>query len=335
MTDRLARALDDVRRRWVPDRRLGVFDVALDAAARRIAGVTTSRDGAAALRRLAADAALTADLTLLPDESAAREPAAIVTAAAAPLLERPAAAGPRAGEVLHGERLAILQRRGAWRRVRAADGYHAWLHEGYLASGSDEWAEDWERRATAWSLGADLRFDGARLRVPLGARLALRRDGAVEAADGRIGAVAAGVVRHAVEAGAEARLVAAPEWALRWLGGAPYAWGGRTEWGVDCSGLVQTTYAVRGAGLPRDADLQFATGREVALEPDGEGYEAGDLLFFAEAGRVAHVAMWAGAGRVVHAALARGGVAGDDLFGGSGLAGQLRAGLVGVRRVIF
>jgi cell wall-associated NlpC family hydrolase len=155
----------------------------------------------------------------------------------------------------------------------------------------------------------------------------------VEAADGRIGTVSAGVVRTGVEAGAEARLVAPPEWALRWLGGAPYAWGGRSEWGVDCSGFVQMTYALRGTLLPRDADLQFCTGADIPVTPDGEGYCAGDLLFFTEGSRVAHVALWAGAGSIVHAALAHGGVASDELFGDSPLARSLRTNLVGVRRV--
>jgi cell wall-associated NlpC family hydrolase len=73
-------------------------------------------------------------------------------------------------------------------------------------------------------------------------------------------------------------------------------------------------------------------GREVRIEATGRGYEAGDLLFFAEQGRVSHVAIWAGAGRIVHSALSRGGVARDDLFGDSALALRLREGLVGVRR---
>lgn len=336
MMDRLERALGDVRRKWVPDRRLGVFEVTVTAdpsGARKLAGATTSRDALAALRRLAAEAALGAEIAYLPDESVGRDQAAIVVAAVAPLGAAPAVSAERVSEALHGETVAVLERRGAWLRVRAADGYHAWTHAGYLATGPVDWADDWVERATARSLGAELKFADGRLRLPIGTRVALRRNGTVEAADGRAGPLVAGAVRPESEARAEARLVAAPEWAFRWFAGAPYLWGGRTEWGVDCSGLVQATYAARGVALPRDTDLQSLAGREVSLAPGGTGYEAGDLLFFAEGGRIAHVALWAGAGRIVHSALSRGGVGSDDLFGDSPAARRLRPELVAVRRV--
>lgn len=331
MTDRLARAIDDLRRRWVPDSRLGVFDVAIAPEGRALMGCTASRNALEALRRMAGELGIPCDVTLLPDETVGANDRAIAVAAVAPLLAAPTIGAVRASEALHGEVLAVLERRESWLRVRAPDGYHAWTQANFVATGPPPWAEDWERRATGRTLGAELRFEDGRLRLPIGARVALRRDGTVECADGRIGRLASGVVRLESEFRAEARLVASPEWALRWFSGAPYLWGGRTEWGVDCSGLVQAVYAARGVPLPRDADLQFGVGAEVPL--DDARYEAGDLLFFAEEGRVAHVALWTGAGRIVHAALARGGVGTDDLSGDSGFARRLREGLVGVRRI--
>jgi cell wall-associated NlpC family hydrolase len=74
-------------------------------------------------------------------------------------------------------------------------------------------------------------------------------------------------------------------------------------------------------------------GREVKIDAAGSGYEAGDLLCFADGHRVSHVAIWAGAGRIVHSALARGGVGSDDLLGETPGAKRLKDMLVAVRRL--
>lgn len=325
--DKIERAVDDIRRKWVPDARLGVFEVSL--LPKGIGGITSSREARDALRRLAGEAALVEKVELIPDNIPA--PAAIVTAALAPLLGEPRISAPRVSEVLHGEVLDLLEGRDEWLRVRAPDGYIAWLNAGYVATGPVDWAEDWKERAGARSLSADIVTSDGRRRLPTGARVVLRR-GVVELADGQRGAVAAGNVRREQELRVEARHLALPELAQKWYAGAPYLWGGRTEWGIDCSGLVQAVYGPRGIALPRDSDQQFARGREVAIASDGAGYEAGDLLFFAERGRVSHVALWAGAGRIVHSALSRGGVGGDHLFGDEPRMRRLRESLVGVRR---
>jgi cell wall-associated NlpC family hydrolase len=85
--------------------------------------------------------------------------------------------------------------------------------------------------------------------------------------------------------------------------GTPYQWGGITPRGADCSGFVQTIFAVHGIALPRDAYQQALEG-----QPCG-GDQAGDLLFFSERedGRITHVAITLGATEFAHVALGRGG----------------------------
>ena len=81
--------------------------------------------------------------------------------------------------------------------------------------------------------------------------------------------------------------------------GAPYLWGGMSERGIDCSGLVHMAYRRLGRLVPRDA-----TPQEEAADPVEEP-RYGDLVTY---GREAttHIAFWLGEGRILHAAGGRG-----------------------------
>jgi cell wall-associated NlpC family hydrolase len=73
--------------------------------------------------------------------------------------------------------------------------------------------------------------------------------------------------------------------------GAPYLWGGMTERGIDCSGLVHMAYRRTGRLVPRDAHQQEAAGEEVT---EGE-LRPGDLVCYE-----GHIAFWLGDGRILH-----------------------------------
>jgi hypothetical protein len=78
----------------------------------------------------------------------------------------------------------------------------------------------------------------------------------------------------------------------------PYLWGGRSPFGIDCSGLTQMVYRLQGIKLPRDGYQQEA-GR--TLKSLGES-EAGDLAFFEnKEGKVAHVGIIMENNNIIHA----------------------------------
>ena len=79
----------------------------------------------------------------------------------------------------------------------------------------------------------------------------------------------------------------------------PYLWGGKSVYGIDCSGFVQQVFKLFGVKLLRDAYLQAEQGSPVA---GPEEARLGDLAFFDnEKGRVVHVGIVLGNGVIAHA----------------------------------
>src|SRR6188768_4034419 len=76
--------------------------------------------------------------------------------------------------------------------------------------------------------------------------------------------------------------------ALKYLN-APYQWGGKSPFGIDCSGFVQMVFKISGYSLPRDASQQINVGKPV--KNIGES-KAGDLAFFHnKEKKIVHVGM--------------------------------------------
>lgn len=80
---------------------------------------------------------------------------------------------------------------------------------------------------------------------------------------------------------------------------APYLWGGKSPFGIDCSGFTQLAYKLNGYKLPRDAYQQVELGTPLSFVEEAE---AGDLAFFDnEEGRIVHVGILLNSEQIIHA----------------------------------
>lgn len=190
--------------------------------------------------------------------------------------------------LMHGEEFAVLDVAGEW-----AWGYC--LHDNYLgylrfAELGDDFAATHIVSAPATLLMAAPSTKAPVLaRYPMGARLLC---GDLSAC-GKYLACENGFVplTHVSEIGC---VNASPADLAEQLIGTPYSWGGRSGDALDCSGLVQLVFGLKGIMAPRDADMQMAD-FGTAL-PEGATLERGDLVFFPN-----HVGIMADADNIIHA----------------------------------
>ena len=86
--------------------------------------------------------------------------------------------------------------------------------------------------------------------------------------------------------------------ALKYLN-APYLWGGKSPFGIDCSGFVQMVFKITGYNLLRDASQQANQGRTVQSYANAE---RGDIAFFQNSDyKIVHTGILLGDDKIIHA----------------------------------
>ncbi|CAM4029450.1 C40 family peptidase [Gillisia hiemivivida] len=193
-----------------------------------------------------------------------------------PVRIQPADASEMVTQLLYGEYFKVLEERGKWSRIRIAfDSYEGWIDNRQFIKVEE-------------SIYFDLSSEERRYSADLIEFLTDESEGLTTIALGSVlnsnkplkntfdGSSISGIKE-------KTNLV---KTALLYLN-APYMWGGKTPFGIDCSGLTQMVYMLNGYSLLRDASQQAAQGEALSFIEESE---PGDLAFFDNSeGKITHV----------------------------------------------
>lgn len=307
--------IEQVRERYCPDPRLGVFDITPDVrgANLRLTGDVSSAAAKQALikamRSVARDYKIEEEIVVLPDTELGEKRFGIVNVSVANLRSAPRHSAELVNQMLLGSSVVLLKKREGWLYGQVDDGYIGWLSAGSIVRVDSSVLAEFQKGDLVRYIGwiGKIRKDPDDNSLPI-SEIALggvlrRNEQQKESAektgwttvsmpDGRSGFLPAHFLSTSAPsptvAGAGARLIATAEKFL----GVPYLWGGASVHGFDCSGFTQIVFAQNGIPLLRDASQQAREGVAVEIDDDFKNLQAGDLLFFGEsAGKITHVAI--------------------------------------------
>jgi|TARA_R100000306_G_scaffold125_3_gene240 hypothetical protein len=191
-------------------------------------------------------------------------------------------------QVLYGELFKVLEQRKKWSRIRLLfDGYEGWLDNKQFHLISEE--EYLELKKAKLVYATDLvdivtTEENQLLSIFLGCQVNN-----------------CGFLKHTFEGKTISKKLPKPQLidtAVLYLN-SPYLWGGKTPFGIDCSGFTQMVYKLNGYKLLRDASQQATQGEALSFIEESE---PGDLAFFDNAeGIITHVGIIMEDNYIIHA----------------------------------
>lgn len=202
-------------------------------------------------------------------------------------------------QALFGELFEVVEESEKWVNIRLLhDGYEGWIDRKMCKPVSDGYAERY--RAEPQMLTTEV-FNILKKEGDYGNNLVVM--GSVlpffDADTNKlyVGDDEYALVTHTRDLGIDSVRELVVEYALMYYN-TPYLWGGRSPYGIDCSGLSQMAYRLAGIDLPRDASAQVNCGQDFSFVEEAL---PGDLAFFGDDTAITHVGILWKENRIIHA----------------------------------
>jgi gamma-D-glutamyl-L-lysine dipeptidyl-peptidase len=206
-----------------------------------------------------------------------------------PLRHEPSHKSEMVSQLLFGETCDITEQFKEWRKIHCTyDAYEGWVHYSHVMALDAK--NDVNDRQILAGWVTEIRFNQYPMHVPMGSELTVFHE-----SNGLSKRISFDGSFYSFTQPSSYEVI---NRAMQFIN-TPYLWGGRSVFGVDCSGFCQVVYKFFNIRLPRDAWQQANHGEPVGFLQEAKG---GDLAFFDnEEGRIVHVGILLNDHEIVHA----------------------------------
>ena len=189
-------------------------------------------------------------------------------------------------QLLFGELICVQDKNNNWLKIKTLlDGYEGWIDEKQIAYLTESEMQSWSKDQKICTKSIKINTPVGKMVLPVGAFIS-----ATNPSKFNIG-------NEVFETNYKFAKIKLLTLAKSYLN-TPYLWGGKSNFGIDCSGFTQIVFLSLGIELPRDASKQVSLGEEITRSNS----KAGDVAFFTnDAGRVIHVGILLSKDKIIHA----------------------------------
>ena len=211
-----------------------------------------------------------------------------------PVRKQPSETSEMVNQLLFGDLIKVYDSQNNWLLIHTYhDDYEGWIDKNMITNIIKTEFKRLANGKPSFVIEASAKAESetnTQLNIPRGGRLTDVNDGNFEISGNR----------YSIDNNLfiQAGTISLTDLAMRYLG-SPYMWGGRSPFGIDCSGLIQIIFKMIDMNLKRDASQQAEQG--INIDFINESKE-GDLAFFDNSeGKIIHVGIILEDNRILHA----------------------------------